>query len=56
MAITKHSDKRFGVQAQTIAFNMPKVHQINSRTMIGLSGLVTDAQTLYELLFSLLCL
>jgi 20S proteasome subunit beta 3 len=42
------SDTRFGVQHQTIAHNNPKIYHINSKTMIGLGGLTTDAQTLYN--------
>jgi len=42
------SDLRFGAQFQTIATNMPKVHQINDRTFVGLAGLTTDAQTVLE--------
>ncbi len=40
------SDLRFGVQAQTLAMNLPKIHKINDRCMIGLAGLATDNQTL----------
>jgi 20S proteasome subunit beta 3 len=39
------SDLRFGVQAQTIGFNNPKVHKINDKCFIGLAGLATDNQT-----------
>jgi 20S proteasome subunit beta 3 len=39
------SDTRFGVQAQTVGFNCPKVHKINDRCFIGLAGLATDNQT-----------
>jgi 20S proteasome subunit beta 3 len=42
------SDTRFGVQAQTIAFDRPKVYQISERIFVGLPGLATDAQTIYE--------
>jgi len=42
------SDKRFGIQQQTVACNMSKVHQLNSKTLVGLAGLVTDAQTLFN--------
>jgi len=42
------SDMRFGVQAQTLGFNQPKIYKINDRTFIGLAGLATDNQTLYE--------
>jgi len=42
------SDMRFGVQAQTISMNQPKIYKINDRTYIGLAGLATDNQTVYE--------
>jgi len=42
------SDLRFGVQAQTLAMNMPKIHKINDRCLIGLAGLTTDNQTFLE--------
>jgi len=42
------SDMRFGIQAQTIGYNQPKIYKINDRTYIGLAGLATDNQTLYE--------
>jgi len=42
------SDMRFGIQAQTIGHNQPKIYKINDRTYIGLAGLATDNQTLYE--------
>lgn len=41
------SDTRFGVDAQTVAMNMPKVFQISERLFVGLPGLLTDAHTLY---------
>lgn len=41
------SDMRFGVQAQTISMNQPKIYKINDRTFIGLAGLATDNQTVY---------
>eukprot|EP00010_Vexillifera_abyssalis_P006895 CAMPEP_0201550692 /NCGR_PEP_ID=MMETSP0173_2-20130828/7012_1 /ASSEMBLY_ACC=CAM_ASM_000268 /TAXON_ID=218659 /ORGANISM="Vexillifera sp., Strain DIVA3 564/2" /LENGTH=192 /DNA_ID=CAMNT_0047960737 /DNA_START=241 /DNA_END=819 /DNA_ORIENTATION=+ len=42
------SDTRFGAQAQTIATDRPKVFQINNSTFVGLSGLGTDVETVYE--------
>jgi len=42
------SDTRFGIQNQTLACNMPKIYKMNDKTYIGLGGLTTDAQTLYN--------
>ncbi|KAF2078650.1 hypothetical protein CYY_000021 [Polysphondylium violaceum] len=42
------SDLRFGIQQQTISNNFPKVYRINDKCFVGISGLVTDAQTLYQ--------
>lgn len=42
------SDTRFGVQAQTIATDLPKVYKVNDRCFIGLSGLATDNMTMIE--------
>jgi len=42
------SDMRFGIQAQTIGHFQPKIYKINDRTFIGLAGLATDNQTIYE--------
>ncbi|KAL6077644.1 Proteasome subunit beta type-3-A [Balamuthia mandrillaris] len=42
------SDTRFGVQGQTLATDMPKIHRMNDKTMIGFAGLTTDAQTLHN--------
>eukprot|EP01112_Ceratiomyxa_fruticulosa_P020404 TRINITY_DN692_c0_g1_i1.p1 TRINITY_DN692_c0_g1~~TRINITY_DN692_c0_g1_i1.p1 ORF type:complete len:208 (-),score=39.80 TRINITY_DN692_c0_g1_i1:130-753(-) len=42
------SDLRFGVQSATISTNNPKVFKINDRCFLGLSGLATDIETLYE--------
>ena len=39
------SDLRFGIQAQTLAMNMPKIHKINDNCIIGLGGLTSDNQT-----------
>jgi 20S proteasome alpha/beta subunit len=42
------SDRRLGVQLQTIATDFQRIYQIHDRLFLGLSGLATDAQTLYE--------
>jgi 20S proteasome subunit beta 3 len=42
------SDLRFGVQLQTMTTDYKKVYQIHDKLFIGLGGLATDAQTLYE--------
>jgi 20S proteasome subunit beta 3 len=42
------ADRRFGVQMQTVSTSCEKVFQINDRIFIGLSGLLTDVQTVYE--------
>lgn len=42
------SDLRFGVQLQTITTDTPKLHKIHDKLILGLSGLATDAQTLYQ--------
>ncbi|EGG23836.1 proteasome subunit beta type 3 [Cavenderia fasciculata] len=42
------TDLRFGIQHQTVSNNHPKVYRINDKCFIGISGLVTDAQTLYQ--------
>eukprot|EP00808_Paulinella_micropora_P017908 g34436.t1 len=48
------SDMRFGIQLSTIAQNMHKVHRMNSKTYVGLAGLITDMQTvLHSLTFKL---
>ena len=40
------SDRRLGVQLQTIATDFQRVFKIHDKLYIGLSGLATDAQTL----------
>lgn len=52
------SDTRFGIDAQTIAFDFSKVWQISDKLFVGLPGLLTDSQTLYPThsLFSPWCL
>lgn len=41
------SDRRLGVQLQTIATDFQRISKIHDRLFIGLSGLATDSQTLY---------
>ena len=42
------SDMRFGIQQQTLADNMHKIFRMNEKTYIGMSGLVSDMQTLEQ--------
>jgi len=42
------SDTRYGIQAQTVAFDKPKIFPITDRVFVGLPGLLTDSQTFYE--------
>ncbi|KAJ4798969.1 Proteasome subunit beta type [Rhynchospora pubera] len=42
------SDRRLGVQLQTVATDFQRVFKIHDRLYIGLSGLATDAQTMYQ--------
>eukprot|EP01099_Mayorella_cantabrigiensis_P004428 TRINITY_DN3331_c0_g1_i1.p1 TRINITY_DN3331_c0_g1~~TRINITY_DN3331_c0_g1_i1.p1 ORF type:complete len:170 (-),score=47.31 TRINITY_DN3331_c0_g1_i1:20-457(-) len=42
------SDLRFGEQLKTIATNFPKAFRLTNKTYIGLAGLATDIQTVYE--------
>jgi hypothetical protein len=42
------SDLRFGVQLQTMTTDCKKVYQMHDRLFLGLGGLGTDAQTMYE--------
>mmetsp|Transcript_10363 Transcript_10363/g.31198 ORF Transcript_10363/g.31198 Transcript_10363/m.31198 type:complete len:205 (-) Transcript_10363:476-1090(-) len=42
------SDLRFGAQLQTMTTDRPKVHKIHDKLFLGLSGLATDTQTMYE--------
>ena len=41
------SDRRLGVQLQTIATDFQRISKIHDKLFIALSGLATDAQTLY---------
>lgn len=43
------SDLRLGVQLQTLATDYKKVYKIHDQLFLGLSGLATDAETLYVL-------
>eukprot|EP00887_Chlorella_sp_A99_P002033 scaffold18.g2033.t1 len=42
------SDLRFGVQLQTLATDCTKVMRVHDRLFLGLAGLGTDAQTLFQ--------
>ncbi|GFY85423.1 proteasome beta subunit C1 [Actinidia rufa] len=42
------SDRRLGVQLQTIATDFQRIYKIHDKLFIGLAGLATDAQTLYQ--------
>jgi len=42
------SDRRYGMRNQTMGCEMQKTHQINDRTFVGLTGLMSDAQTLEQ--------
>jgi 20S proteasome subunit beta 3 len=42
------SDRRFGVQAQTIAMDFQKIFELGPRLYVGLAGLATDVQTVSE--------
>lgn len=42
------SDRRFGVQLQTITTDCPKVYKIHDHLYLGLAGLQTDCHTLYQ--------
>jgi len=42
------SDTRYGIQAQTVGFDKPKVYRITDHCFVGLPGLLSDAQTLYQ--------
>lgn len=41
------SDRRLGVNLQTIATDFQRIYKIHDKLYIGLSGLATDAQTLW---------
>lgn len=40
------SDTRFGIQQQTVACNQQKIFPVSDTTMIGMTGLISDMQTL----------
>eukprot|EP01121_Diplochlamys_sp_Union-15-3_P002276 TRINITY_DN1198_c0_g1_i1.p1 TRINITY_DN1198_c0_g1~~TRINITY_DN1198_c0_g1_i1.p1 ORF type:complete len:204 (+),score=34.24 TRINITY_DN1198_c0_g1_i1:98-709(+) len=42
------SDTRYGISAQTLAFDKPKVYQVTETCFVGFPGLLTDAQTVYQ--------
>lgn len=42
------TDKRFGIQAQTISFDFQKVFEMGPHLYVGLPGLATDTQTVME--------
>jgi len=42
------SDLRYGIQAQTVGMNFPKVFEMGPKLYIGLSGLATDIQTVHD--------
>ncbi|KAG5250844.1 Proteasome beta type 2 family protein [Salix suchowensis] len=42
------SDRRLGVNLQTVATAFQRIYKIHDKLFIGLSGLGTDAQTLYQ--------
>lgn len=42
------SDRRLGVNLQTIATDFQRIYKIHDKLYIGLSGLATDAQTLWD--------
>ncbi|KAL1508631.1 hypothetical protein AB1Y20_004727 [Prymnesium parvum] len=42
------SDRRYGLRNQTIGCEMQKTFQINDTTFVGLTGLMSDAQTLEQ--------
>lgn len=42
------TDKRYGIQAQTVSTNFPKVYQMGPTLYVGLPGLATDTQTVFQ--------
>lgn len=42
------TDKRYGIQAQTISANFPKVFRMGPTLFVGLPGLATDTQTVQQ--------
>ena len=43
------SDKRYGVQYSTVSMDYPKIFEMGPQLFLGLTGLATDVQTVYEL-------
>jgi len=44
------SDRRFGVQQTTVAMNNDRIFKIHNKLYIGLGGLMTDVQTVSQIL------
>lgn len=42
------SDRRFGIQQQTVSTNMQKIFKMHDQLFLGLTGLATDVQTVFE--------
>uniref|UniRef100_A0A7S3RKC5 Proteasome subunit beta n=2 Tax=Choreotrichia TaxID=141411 RepID=A0A7S3RKC5_9SPIT len=42
------SDKRYGIRNQTMGCQMKKIYQMSDKTLVGLTGLATDMQTLEQ--------
>ncbi|KAF7274364.1 hypothetical protein GWI33_012982 [Rhynchophorus ferrugineus] len=42
------ADRRFGIQAQTVATNFEKIFEMGPHLYVGLPGLATDTQTVME--------
>jgi len=42
------SDRRFGIQAQTVAMDFQKIFEMGPRLYVGLPGLATDVQTVSQ--------
>jgi hypothetical protein len=42
------SDRRFGVRAQTVSIDFPKMFKVGPRLYLGLPGLGTDTQTVHQ--------
>lgn len=42
------ADRRFGIQLQTIGTDMDKVFEIGPKLYVGIPGLATDTQTVFE--------
>ncbi|CAH2049504.1 unnamed protein product, partial [Iphiclides podalirius] len=42
------TDKRYGIQAQTISTNFPKVYRMGPTLYVGLPGLASDTQTVFQ--------